>query len=343
MSQSTMVSQWDVTIPADGLSLAGRLFVPVGLGPEDRCPAVAVAGPVPAVKEIASPGYAAALAAAGFITLTFDYRGFGASEGARREGGVVNEQADDLRFALDYLAGRRDVEPGRLAVCGIGIGAAYACMVAAFDPRVRACASVGAVLDFRAAVGSMLGPQPAAAYLADLTRRAEGKRPEASYIPVVGTRAPLVMLPGEAAFRFFDRAGRTQAGRWRNRVSVQLLARLLDFQALPFLPQLAQRPTLFVQGSGDALSPAARASRLLEFGSEAWTVEIVWTHHHFELYDATPAGLEAAALVAGWTARTLRRTHGSSRGPRVIGAPARGHRSPAADRTGLPKEGTRLY
>jgi pimeloyl-ACP methyl ester carboxylesterase len=317
MTTLPMVSQWDVSIPADGLTLAGRLYEPVGLGPDDRAPGVVVAGPVPGVKEITSPVYATALAAAGFVALTFDYRGFGGSEGARREGGVVGEHADDLRRAVDYLAGRRDVDPQRLAVCAIGLGAGHACMVAAFDQRVRACAVVAGVLAFRDAVESLLGPERAAAYVAEVGRRAEGKRPDTSYVPVVGMQSSLVMLPGEAAYRFYDRVGRTLDGRWRNRISVQLLARLLDFQAVPFLPHLAERATLFVQGTQDALSPASAAMWLLESASDAWTLEWVRTRQHFDLYDATPASTEAADIVARWTGRALRRAPVPVRGTRL--------------------------
>jgi pimeloyl-ACP methyl ester carboxylesterase len=330
MSFASMVSQWDVAIPADGLTLAGRLHVPLGLGPDDRRPGVVIAGPVPGVKEIASPLYAAALAAAGFIVLTFDYRGFGGSGGARREGGVVNEHADDLRHAIAYLAQRRDVESDRLALCAVGLGAGYACMVAAFDPRIRALAAVGGVLDFRGSVEAMLGPG-APAYLAEVTRRAEGKRPESSYVPVVGASASLVMLPGEAAYRFFDRIGRALGSQWRNRISVQLLGRLLDFQALPFLPRLAERPALFVQGSRDALCPPSSAMRLLELGAELWTLEWVWTRHHFELYEPSEASREAAATVGRWMAVILARAAAAAPGVRAARPPvAERVRSPAA-------------
>jgi fermentation-respiration switch protein FrsA (DUF1100 family) len=58
----------------------------------------------------------------GFNLFVFDYRGYGASEGAPEPKGVF----EDSRSALDYIRSRQDVDPGRLAVFGQSLGGANA-------------------------------------------------------------------------------------------------------------------------------------------------------------------------------------------------------------------------
>ena len=69
-----------ISFESRGSQCSGWLYVPDGLG-TNKAPAVVMAHGLSAVKEQALPGYARQFAAAGFATLVFDYRCFGASEG----------------------------------------------------------------------------------------------------------------------------------------------------------------------------------------------------------------------------------------------------------------------
>jgi acetyl esterase/lipase len=54
---------------------------------------------------------------------------------------------DELR-ALDYLAGRPEVDPHRLGVVGMSMGATKAWWLAALDPRVRLCLDICCLTDY---------------------------------------------------------------------------------------------------------------------------------------------------------------------------------------------------
>ena len=54
---------------------------------------------------------------------------------------------DEVR-ALDYLASRSEVDPARLGVTGMSMGATKAWWLAALDPRVRLCADICCLTDF---------------------------------------------------------------------------------------------------------------------------------------------------------------------------------------------------
>jgi fermentation-respiration switch protein FrsA (DUF1100 family) len=110
---------------ADGLPLQGW-FVPVS---GRWAPAVLVCNGNGGDRAMRA-ALAAALSRLGLAVLLFDYRGYGSNPGAPSEEGL----AADARAALAYLAGRPDVDPGRIVYFGESLGAAVALRLAIERP-----------------------------------------------------------------------------------------------------------------------------------------------------------------------------------------------------------------
>jgi pimeloyl-ACP methyl ester carboxylesterase len=144
----------EVSIPANGFSLAatisrpigeptpppapGRKPVPVrlpavvlvsGSGPTDRDEFVAG---IPIFAQLAN-----ALADAGYLVVRYDERGAGQS-GGRQESATIEEFAVDTRAVVAYLTKRRDVDPKRISLVGYGEGGWIALTVAARDEKIAA-------------------------------------------------------------------------------------------------------------------------------------------------------------------------------------------------------------
>jgi hypothetical protein len=112
----------------------------------------------------AQPAYAPVCAEKGLVTLAIDSWCFG--ERKQDENGSVGEESafkymiwngrvlygmmmfDEFR-ALDYLAGRPEVDAGRLGVLGMSMGSTKAWWLAALEPRVRVCLDVCCLTDFQ--------------------------------------------------------------------------------------------------------------------------------------------------------------------------------------------------
>lgn len=146
----------EVEISAGTVRLAGVLRVPrAAQGPS---PTLVLTGPFTGVKEQVVGHYASALTAAGFVTLAFDHRNFGGSSGPIRQHEDSAGKLEDLRRATSYLAARDAVDEHRLGCVGVCLGGGYALRHSAFDPRVRALATVaGGYNDpqaMRAAIGA---------------------------------------------------------------------------------------------------------------------------------------------------------------------------------------------
>jgi pimeloyl-ACP methyl ester carboxylesterase len=129
----------NVEFLSEGAKIQGHLYLSGG-SEGKRLPAVLLCHGFAAVKEMLIPPFAEYFARAGFAALTFDYRGFGESEGAAPRI-VPGEQCADIRNALTYLRSLPEVDPSRVGLWGTSYGGANALTVAAFDARVK-CACV---------------------------------------------------------------------------------------------------------------------------------------------------------------------------------------------------------
>jgi dienelactone hydrolase len=85
---------------------------------------------------------AAVLARHGFGVLMIDARGHGDSTGRAMDFGWHGDA--DIAAATDYLAGRPDVDPGRIGLVGMSMGGEEAIGASASNPRVRAVVAEGA-------------------------------------------------------------------------------------------------------------------------------------------------------------------------------------------------------
>jgi uncharacterized protein len=126
MEKDTTVNEERVAIPSAGLRLAGVVRIPQGAAPCERRAAFLVLhgfGSNKNSQNVLRP--ANVLDALGYVTLRFDMRGCGESEG--QPGRVIClEQVEDTQNALTCLARHRAVDPDRIGVIGTSFGGAVA-------------------------------------------------------------------------------------------------------------------------------------------------------------------------------------------------------------------------
>lgn len=95
----------------------------------------------------------------GLSLLLVDLPGQG---GTHRRQGIKNRHDSEVPIGrcIDYLIGRGDVDPQRIAVYGSSLGGYYAPRAACFDHRIRAVVSAGAIWDEELLVRRLLVPDP---------------------------------------------------------------------------------------------------------------------------------------------------------------------------------------
>lgn len=134
----------DPDIAAEPVRFTGRdgspisaWFVPGAPGVE-RAPCILLAYGYGGYKE-QMVGYAGMLRDAGFACLMFDMQGSGLRSG--RPVTLGHKERWDLMDAVAYVRSRTDVDPTRIGVLGVSMGAATALLAAEHDPSIRAIAA----------------------------------------------------------------------------------------------------------------------------------------------------------------------------------------------------------
>jgi alpha/beta superfamily hydrolase len=132
-----------VTIASAGLRLAGTLRMPESIASTEHRATFLVLhgfGSNKGSSNVVQPSKV--LNDLGYVTLAFDMRGCGESEG--EPGRVIClEQVEDTRNALTFLARQACVDAARIAVIGSSFGGAVAVYTAGVDERIAAVISNG--------------------------------------------------------------------------------------------------------------------------------------------------------------------------------------------------------
>lgn len=128
--------QEQVIFKSDGCEIAATLYYPQR---DHKVPGIVMCHGFAGVKELLLPNFAQRFSEAGFAVLTFDYRGFGQSEGERGRL-VPSLQIEDIISGLAYLRSCENVDNGRIGLWGTSFGGANAIFAALQDNNVKSVA-----------------------------------------------------------------------------------------------------------------------------------------------------------------------------------------------------------
>lgn len=180
-----------VTIFSDGVRMAGDLYLPKGLKPGDKLPAIVCCSGTGGTKDGPAGRVGMAFASEGFIALAFDYRGWGESDSklitlekqprpdAKGEVRVTAravrwqmdfaDQAMDIRAAISFVAGESQVDRDRIGIWGSSYGGGLVTWTAGNDPRVKCVAAQVP------GMGGMRTPQAVARAFDQLSQQSRGE------------------------------------------------------------------------------------------------------------------------------------------------------------------------
>lgn len=247
---------------SQGEQCSGTLFLPDG--DSSRLPAVVLAHGFTATRRDGLPAFAERFADEGFAALTFDYRGFGDSEGCERQVLEIDRELEDVGAAIDFIRSRAGIDPDRVALWGTSLGGGLAFEAAAKDPSLTC---VIAQVPFSDGF-SMLGAVPPLA-ATRLTARAVKDKLAARFgrsrvmIPAAGTPGSLAAMSSADALPGFQSITPPDS-RHENKVSAAVTLDILRWRpgrraariACPLLVQIADRDL------DTPPAPAAKAARL---------------------------------------------------------------------------------
>jgi fermentation-respiration switch protein FrsA (DUF1100 family) len=286
----------DITFKSKGLNCAGWLYVPDELKKGQKAPAIVMAHGHSAVKEQYLAPFAERFAAAGYVTLVFDYRFWGSSEGEPRCQLFPLEQVEDYRNAITWVSEQPEVDPKRIGLWGSSYSGGIIVYVATFDKRVKALVGqVPAVisLDDRRnmnpgrwdAVGDML-----------LKDRIERYRTGVvNYMKVVTADNEPCSLAGKEAYDFFI-ASQNVAPTWQNRITYESVEKMREFDAGLLIHWVSPAAMLLIPAEKDYLLPMSVVKAAYDRAGEPKGI-MPLPVGHFEVYFEPWLSISAGAAV----------------------------------------------
>ena len=283
-----------VSFYSEGVRLEGDLYRPKGADADELRAGIVLCHGYTGVKSLYLPDNARVLTEAGYVVLTFDYKGWGASEGPRTRLAPFSRVAD-VQAALTYLGTRPGVDPTHLGLYGTSYGGATAVWAAALDERVRCVVSVVGIGDGRRWMRSVRRPDE----WHDLLEHAREDREQAV---ISGESMPaerdevLMQDRASAALSAAQRANNPDAV---STVPASFIDETLSFHADWVVGKIAPRPLLIITTEDDRLVPPEESQSLYNHAGEPKKLIVLKGYGHYDVY-AEPAFGEVMAATLSW-------------------------------------------
>lgn len=247
---------------SEGHRIDADLHLPTRPGPH---PVVVAASGFQGLKVIHPQRFARALTPLGYAVLSFDYRGFGHSEGERGRL-APQDWVQDVRAAVDRLTTVDSVDLDRIFLLGWGLGGGVVVDAAADDDRVRAVAAVNAIGDGTRSTRAMHDEESwqrlVSRIVADRGRRAATSRSELT------SPWDIVRLDRDVDTDSYVGSELYRAPGFGYEVSLESADRLLRFRPEQVAHRIAPRPLLVVHGAENRLHHPIEAQSLYDHAAE---------------------------------------------------------------------------
>jgi hypothetical protein len=269
-----------VSFQSAGLRLHGILSVPDGLRPGERRAAFLVLhgfGSNSDSPTCITP--AKVLNEFGYVTLRFDMRSCGKSEG---EFGriICIEQVEDTGNALNFLAQHGNVDPDRIGVIGSSFGGAVGVYAGGTNPRVAAVVSNGGwghgERKFR---GQHRTPEAWAKFTKMLE---EGKAHRArTGKPLMVPRYDIVPIPDHVRANLDKQGVGMLAPGSVEAFPAETAQSMFDFRAEEVVGNIAPRPLLLIHAAKDSVTPTEQSIEMFKRAGQPAELHLFAGLDHF--------------------------------------------------------------
>ena len=290
------MSRETISFYSEGVKLKGDLFLPDGASADDRRAGIVLCHGYTGVKDLYLPDNAEWLRQAGYAVLTFDYKGWGESEGARGRLAPFSRVADS-HAALDFLAAQETVDEARLGLYGTSYGGATVIWAAAMDARVHCTVSVVGVGQGELWMRSVRRPDE---WFDLLERSAEDRTKRTLTGESEITDRDEILLQDRASAEL-SAAARHDNPAAINTLPLEYVDETQRFHAEWVVDKIAPRPLLLITTDDDRLVPPEQSERLYERAGEPKKLVTLKGYGHYDVY-AEPAFSEVMTETAAWFA-----------------------------------------
>jgi dienelactone hydrolase len=179
-----------VNFISEGSKIVGNLYYPNNYEEGKSYPAIIVSGSWTTVKEQMAGLYAEKFSKEGFITLAFDFRNYGESEGKPRFYENPTAKIQDIKSAVKYLESLAEVDGNKIGAFGVCAGSMYTLMAASEEKKIKAVVTAASWLHDAEAVKLFYGGEDGVNAKITAARKAKElykAKGEVVYIPTIST------------------------------------------------------------------------------------------------------------------------------------------------------------
>lgn len=283
-----------ISFYSEGLRLVGDVYYPDGLPPTEKRAGIVLCHGYTGVKDIYLPDNARVLNEAGYVAMTFDYKGWGDSEGSRSRLAPYSRVAD-VQAALTFLGSLPEVDAARLGIYGTSYGGATVVWTGAIDRRVRCIVSVVGIGNGTRWMRSVRRPDEFHDLLAraDQDRLRQALEGKSEFV-----KREEILLPDRQSAELAAAARRNNPAAVGT-IPLEYVHDTLEFNPEWVVDKIAPRPILFITTSDDRLVPPEESKALYARAGEPKKLVVLEGYGHYEVY-MEPAFSEVMRATTAW-------------------------------------------
>jgi dipeptidyl aminopeptidase/acylaminoacyl peptidase len=279
---------------SEGFKLVGDVYVPDGLPSGEQRASVLLCHGYTGVKDLYLPDNAKTLNDAGYVVMTFDYKGWGESEGTRSRLAPYSRVAD-VQAAMTFLSIQPEADADRIGLYGTSYGGATVAWTGAVDQRAKCIVSV-------------VGIGNGARWMSrvrrvdewfDLKERSKEDREKRA---ITGQSEYVdrseILLPDRQSAELAAAARRNNPAAVGT-IPLEYVDDTIGFNPEWIVDKISPRPILFITSDDDRLVLPEESEQLYAHAKEPKKLVILKGYGHYEVY-TEPAFSEVMAATLEW-------------------------------------------
>jgi dipeptidyl aminopeptidase/acylaminoacyl peptidase len=228
------------------------------------------------------------------VALTFDYKGWGASEGARTRLAPYSRVAD-AQAGITFLTMRAEVDPDRIGLFGTSYGGSTVTWVGAVDRRASCIVSVVGVGNGKRWMSRVRRPDEWHDLMA-LSKKDREQRVTTGESEFVERGSVLLPDRQSAELAAAQRRGNPSA---INEVPLEYVDDTLGFNAEWVVDKVAPTPIMFITTDNDRLVLPEESEEMYAKAGEPKKLVMLKGYSHYEVYEG-PAFEEVMTHSLDW-------------------------------------------
>ena len=284
---------------SEGFKLCGDVYTPDGLQAGEVRAAVLLCHGYTGVKDLYLPDNAKTLNDAGYVVMTFDYKGWGDSEGTRSRLAPYS-RVMDVQAAMTFLALQPEADEDRIGLYGTSYGGATVSWVGAVDQRAKCIVSV-------------VGIGHGARWMSRVRRVDEWRdlleQSKSDREARATTGQSQMVERSEILLPDRQSAELAAAARRNNPAAVSTIPMEYVDDTVGFNPEwivghISPRPILFITSDNDRLVLPEESEQLYAHAGEPKKLVVLKGYGHYEVY-TEPAFSEVMGATLDWYQKYL--------------------------------------